>query len=408
MHLRHWVAGVRRRALLAFAVPVALLTVVSVSLSGAIDLDALATAAGRPPFGRPQLQQIQFEEPLVLAWQWGRADTGGDERWSPAPLNSPVDVAVDDHGDVYVADDSKVQKFNSRGELVAVLGNIPAPLAIAVGRSEVVYVTRASMVLRYDPQGSPHWSRFVPDATMTSPMGVATDPNGNVYVADVGGKDVVKFNAAGDLISRFKLHADHLPAPDRILLSVGPSGNMYVLIGGDHPVYSYVQTYDPNGRLLAAWDRNFYWTRDITTDAKERVYLSRDYPLLLYTREGEFITWSLEVSYGHGVAVAASGDIYVAERYLDRVRKFRFGYPDRRYAEPDFEALSAKASSGLPVTYRAEGTCEIRRGTRFEFGGTRVHLTGPGRCTVIASQSGNSRYAPARASRSFDIHAAGN
>ncbi len=59
---------------------------------------------------------------------------------------------------------------------------------------------------------------------------------------------------------------------------------------------------------------------------------------------------------------------------------------DKTYGDPDF-AVSATASSGLPVSFAAAGNCTVS--------GNTVHLTGEGSCTITASQGGNANYTPA-------------
>jgi Regulator of Chromosome Condensation (RCC1) repeat protein/PASTA domain-containing protein len=69
--------------------------------------------------------------------------------------------------------------------------------------------------------------------------------------------------------------------------------------------------------------------------------------------------------------------------------------PDKTYGDPDF-AVSATASSGLPVSFAAAGNCTVI--------GATVHLTGPGACTITASQGGNADYRPAPdVERTFSI-----
>jgi hypothetical protein len=58
----------------------------------------------------------------------------------------------------------------------------------------------------------------------------------------------------------------------------------------------------------------------------------------------------------------------------------------KTFGDADF-AVSATASSGLPVSFAASGNCTVS--------GSTVHLTGAGSCTIKASQSGNSGYQPA-------------
>jgi PASTA domain len=67
--------------------------------------------------------------------------------------------------------------------------------------------------------------------------------------------------------------------------------------------------------------------------------------------------------------------------------------------DPDF-AVSAAASSGLPVSFSASGSCTVSAGT--------AQLTGAGSCTITASQSGDGNYNPATpVSQSFSIARAG-
>ena len=71
----------------------------------------------------------------------------------------------------------------------------------------------------------------------------------------------------------------------------------------------------------------------------------------------------------------------------------------KTYRDADF-SVSATASSGLPVSFGANGNCTVSAAT--------VHLTGAGSCTVTASQSGSPDYNPAPdVSRSFAIAKAG-
>jgi subtilisin family serine protease len=67
---------------------------------------------------------------------------------------------------------------------------------------------------------------------------------------------------------------------------------------------------------------------------------------------------------------------------------------DKHVGDRDFK-VKARASSGLPVSFSAYGSCSIRRAT--------VHLLVDGWCTVIATQAGNASYnlAPSLTQRFF-------
>jgi hypothetical protein len=69
--------------------------------------------------------------------------------------------------------------------------------------------------------------------------------------------------------------------------------------------------------------------------------------------------------------------------------------PDKVLGEPPF-AVSATASSGLPVSFAASGPCSV-------FGNT-VSLSGTGVCTITAMQDGNDSFNPAPSvSQSFNV-----
>jgi uncharacterized repeat protein (TIGR01451 family) len=80
-------------------------------------------------------------------------------------------------------------------------------------------------------------------------------------------------------------------------------------------------------------------------------------------------------------------------------QKILFGRLPDRVAGGDPFPVSATATSGLPVTFRAEGECSIA--------GSTVTLVGAGVCSIIASQPGNAIFFPAAdVVRSFVIGSA--
>jgi hypothetical protein len=69
--------------------------------------------------------------------------------------------------------------------------------------------------------------------------------------------------------------------------------------------------------------------------------------------------------------------------------------PNKTLDDPDF-AVSATATSALPVGFAGTGQCTVS--------GNTVHLTAAGSCTITASQGGNSNFNPApNVTQSFDI-----
>jgi alpha-tubulin suppressor-like RCC1 family protein len=87
-----------------------------------------------------------------------------------------------------------------------------------------------------------------------------------------------------------------------------------------------------------------------------------------------------------GVRVLAAGQSH-SLALLKASQMITFGAPaNKTFGDPDF-AVSASASSGLAVSFKASGNCTIS--------GVIVHITGAGSCTVTASQPGDENYAAA-------------
>jgi hypothetical protein len=95
-------------------------------------------------------------------------------------------------------------------------------------------------------------------------------------------------------------------------------------------------------------------------------------------------------SYTAAPSVAQTFSIAKASQTID------FGsLANKTFGDADFK-VSASASSGLPVSFAASGTCTLASAT--------VHLTGAGSCTVRATQPGNANYGAAPiVSQTFSI-----
>jgi hypothetical protein len=72
---------------------------------------------------------------------------------------------------------------------------------------------------------------------------------------------------------------------------------------------------------------------------------------------------------------------------VDDEQKITFAaLPDKKLGDPPF-AVSATASSGLPVSFAAAGACTVD--------GATVTLKAAGQCTITASQAGSALFNPA-------------
>lgn len=133
----------------------------------------------------------------------------------PAPyvFDQPFGLAQAPNGEVYVSErrpGGRLVRFRAdgslRGTIVAHNGFgslVPNYLAVKPGSSFRVLMSEAATGRIYDivtSLGTPDTGTHVPlidTGLLSSPQGIATDPTGNLYVADHGNNHVRRFSAAG-------------------------------------------------------------------------------------------------------------------------------------------------------------------------------------------------------------------
>jgi sugar lactone lactonase YvrE len=200
----------------------------------------------------------------------GTGIAGSDD--GPADKSSfqyPTGIAIDASGNMYVADDGNnlIRKITPGGEVSTLAGSGSSgsddgvgkqasffrPLGVAVDASGNVYVAdyQNCLIRKIDPNGvvttlAGNKNIGAANGTGTNasfnfPAGVATDKNGNVYVADANGCLIRKINAAGVVTT---LAGSGMPGKDDGVgvsasffapqgITVDKAGNIYVADGGN-------------------------------------------------------------------------------------------------------------------------------------------------------------------------------
>ncbi len=212
----------------------------------------------------------------------GNAGYSGDGLFAnDAELGSPLGVAVDASGNIFIADtaNNRVREVNAATETIstcagtgpttllgdggsAIQAELSGPSAIALTPSgniliadshnnairEVVISTGVITTIAgdgtagYDGDGGP-----ASLAELNDPMGVATDSSGNIFIADSGNNVIREVSAAtGEITTiagggtNFSSFGNGEPAVDAVLLGpeglVVSSGDLYVADTGDSQI----------------------------------------------------------------------------------------------------------------------------------------------------------------------------
>ncbi len=235
-----------------------------------------------------------------------------------AQLNSPADLALDNAGNLYIADwgNNRIRKIDATGIITSV-GSPFVPIGVAVDASGNIYASApaANRVFKITPDGTQttfagiisvtnfHFSGDGGPATnaeLSQPRGLVIDTAGNLYIADTGNNCIRKVDANG-IITTVVGRGGPALGSNSILsgpidVALGNVGDLFIADGGDNCV-----------RKLSADGR-------ITTVAG----IPNQYGG--YSGDGGPAT-SAQLSGPSGLAVDKAGNTYVTDAGNHRVRK---------------------------------------------------------------------------------------
>jgi WD40 repeat protein/streptogramin lyase len=356
-------------------------------------------------------------EVQVTTFAGSVGNKGGDDgAGSAAGLGGPQSVAVDNSGNIYVAEPGMIRKITLGGQVTTLAGTKRfSDIGSADGTGSTAHFSSFMNGLAVDGSGNVYVAdtkneairKITPDGVVTTlagcagkpgstdgagsaarfsnPSGVAVDRNGNVYVADRGNQSIRKITPegavttfAGSVGNRDEMDgkgpAAHLAYPSA--LAADGSGNLYVAES------TCVRKITPDGEVTTlagnvlhggcndgtGGDARFEVPQGIAVDVSGTVYVAdtRNDTIRKITPSG--VVTTLAGSPGHpgsndgtgaearfnwpvGVAVDASGNLYVADKRNDTIRKITQGTASAPSAPAAPNAATAPTSTGAsPVS----------------------------------------------------------
>ncbi|MCF8145706.1 MAG: 6-bladed beta-propeller [Deltaproteobacteria bacterium] len=166
------------------------------------------------------------------------------------------------------------------------------------------------------------------------PSGIATDREGNIYVADTGNDRIQKFSSTGGFITKWGTKG---PGDGEFSypydIAIDGQGNVYVADAANNRI----QKFSSAGEFITKWGNEgsangeFSHPYDIAIDDQGNVYVAEymNNRVQKFTSSGAFIlkwgsTGSADGQFSgpHGIAIDDQGNVYVAEYMNNRVQKF--------------------------------------------------------------------------------------
>lgn len=262
-------------------------------------------------------------------------------------LRSPSRLAVDEAGNVYVADPSPGRVFvrDAWGRLLSVKQGLAEPLAVAVDVFGTIYVGEAGTgsVSAFGPGWDLRFKFGRGEGEFAMPNHIAIDPEPSfprLYVVDSGANAVKVYSTAGSLLSQFgekgaKPGQFDFPAG----IHVSRAGEVFVADQNN----DRVQVFDRSGNFLRCFGgsstQRFGRIQGVTGDGAGRVYVADAFQGYVWAfdpggvqlgRVGSFGEGPGELLGPGGIAVDPNNRLLVASAGSGRVASYgldTFGDP---------------------------------------------------------------------------------
>ena len=299
-------------------------------LDGDGDLDAFAANAGRPNkiwvnTSPPPAATVPEYIITTIAGNGTEGSAGDGGPAVDAQLHSPADVAIDDDGNIFIADAGahRVRKVTSAGVISTVAGTgtagfggdggaattatLNGPNSVALDLAGNLYIVDAGnhrvrrvnsdgTISTFAGSGSGGFSgdgQAATDAELSRPQAIEVDAAGNVYIADDGNGRIRKVDNSGIITTVAGMGSEgspeeNIPASrarlsNTLSLAADDAGNLY--LGGFATIrkvdrHGIITTFAGTGNYSFGGDggpatgASFTWVSGLATDPDGNVFLA--------------------------------------------------------------------------------------------------------------------------------------
>jgi tripartite motif-containing protein 71 len=168
----------------------------------------------------------------------------------PGQFNTPVGIAIDQQGDIYVADvaNHRIQKLSSTGQPLIQWHTVGTGIGennteigydLALDASGNVYLSELhpfgpgnDRIEKFSPTGGrlAQWGGSGSgNGQFNQPFGLTLDSKGNVFVVDTGNNRIQELSPSGQYVAQWKGPDSGFIATSKV--AVDDQGNMYVSVG---------------------------------------------------------------------------------------------------------------------------------------------------------------------------------